>query len=89
MGHTLTLNVPEDVYQSLQRQAEQTGQSPETVAVQLLATATQPHVEDPLEQFIGAFSSQGIAWADHHDAYLGQSVRDTMHRKTPEGHPDA
>jgi hypothetical protein len=53
MGHTLTLNVPEDVYQSLQRQAEQTGQSPETVAVQLLATATQPHVEDPLEQFIG------------------------------------
>jgi hypothetical protein len=48
MGHTLTLDVPEDVYQSLQRQAEQTGQSPEIVAVQLLATATQPHGEDPL-----------------------------------------
>lgn len=29
MGHTLTLDVPEEVYQSLQRQAEQTGQSPE------------------------------------------------------------
>jgi hypothetical protein len=89
MGHTLTLDVPEDVYQSLQRQAEQTGQSPEIVAVQLLATATQPHGEDPLEQFIGAFSSQGVDWADHHDAYLGQSIRDTMRRETPEGHPDA
>jgi hypothetical protein len=30
MGHTLTLEVPEDVYQSLRQQAEQTGQSPET-----------------------------------------------------------
>jgi hypothetical protein len=89
MGHTLTLDVPEGVYQSLQRQAEQTGQSPETVAVQLLAAATQLPGEDPLEQFIGAFSSQGLDWADHHDAYLGQSVRDTMCRETPEGHPDA
>jgi hypothetical protein len=87
MGHTLTLDVPEDVYQSLQQQAEQTGQSPETVAVQLLATATQHQVEDPLDQFIGAFSSQGIDWADRHDAYLGQSVRDTMHHETPEGRP--
>lgn len=79
MGHTLTLDVPEDVYQSLQQQAEQTGQSPETVAVQLLATATQPRSEDPLELFIGAFDSQGVDWVTHQDAYLGQAVRDTMH----------
>ena len=89
MGHTLILDVPADVYQSLQRHAEQIGQSPETVAVQLLATATQPHIEDPLEQFSGAFSSQGVDWADHHDTYLGQSVRDTMRRETPKGHPEA
>ena len=89
MGHTLTLDVPEDVYQSLQHQAEQTGQSPETVAVQLLATATQPRVEDPLEPFIGTFSSHGLDWVDHHDAYLGQAVRDTMRREAPEGPPDA
>lgn len=84
MGHLLTLNVPEDVYQSLQRQAEQCGQSLETIAVQLLATAVQPRVEDPLERFIGAFSSQGLDWADRHDVYLGQVVRDTMYRETPE-----
>ena len=89
MGHTLTLDVPEEVYQSLLQKAEQTGQLPEAVAVQLLATAIQPHVEDPLEQFIGAFSSHSVSWADHHDTYLGTAIRDTLHRNTSEGHPDA
>ena len=83
MGHALTLDVPEDVYQSLRRQAEQTGQSPEAFAIQLLATATQHLGTDPLEQFIGAFSSHGTDWVDHHDAYLGQAVRDTMRREAP------
>ena len=63
MGHTLTLDVPEDVYQSLMQQAKQTGQAPEALAVQLLAAATQHQVDDPLEQFIGAFSSHGADWA--------------------------
>ncbi len=89
MRHTLTLDVPEDVYQSLRQKAEQIGQSPEALAVQLLATATQHQSADPLEQFIGAFDSQGSDWADHHDTYLGQSVRDTMRREASEGHPDA
>jgi hypothetical protein len=89
MGHTLTLDVPEDVYQSLLQKAEQTGQLPEALAVQLLATATQRRIDDPLEQFIGAFSSHGSDWADHHDAYLGKSVQDTMRRKPHKGDPDA
>jgi hypothetical protein len=80
MGHTLTLDLPEQVYQCLQQQAEQTGQSPETVAVQWLAAATQFYVADPLEQFIGAFSSHGTDWADHHDVYLGQAVRGLVRR---------
>jgi hypothetical protein len=89
MGHTLTLDVPEDVYQSLMQKAKQTGQAPEALAVQLLATATQHQVDDPLEQFIGAFSSYGADWADHHDTYLGESIRDTMRREDSEGNPDA
>ena len=89
MGHKLTLDVPEDVYQSLIQQAEQTGQPPEAVAVQLLATATQHRVDDPLEQFIGAFSSQGANWADQHDAYLGKTVKDSMDHAPSQEHPDA
>ena len=45
MGHTLTLDVPEDVYRSLMQKAKQTGQAPEALAVQLLATATQHQVQ--------------------------------------------
>jgi hypothetical protein len=89
MGHTLTLDVPEDVYQSLIQKAEQTGQLPEAVAVQLLATATQSQVDDPLEQFIGAFSSHGANWADQHDVYLGKAAKDAMDHTASKGHPDA
>jgi len=89
MGHTLTLDVPEDVYQSLIQQAEQTGQPPEAVAVQLLATATQRRVDDPLEQFIGAFRSHSADWVDQHDAYLGKAAKGFMDPETSKGHPDA
>ena len=82
MGQTLTLEVPEDVYKLLKKRAEQTGQPPEALAVQLLATATQNIEDDPLEKFIGAFSSSGSDWADHHDKHLGKSVKEEM--DTPE-----
>lgn len=89
MGHTLTIDIPEDVYQLLLQKAEQTGQPPEAVAVQLLTTVIQPQSTDPLEQFIGAFDSQGADWADRHDAKLGESIRDTMRREASEGPSDA
>jgi hypothetical protein len=89
MGHTLTLDVPEDVYQSLIQQAEQTGQPPEAVAVQLLASATQHKVDDPLEQFIDAFRSHSADWADQHDMYLGKAVKGSMDSETSKDHPDA
>ena len=89
MGHTLTLELPEEVYQSLLQTAAQAGEPPEAVAVQLLTTATQRRAEDPLEPFIGAFNSEGSDWADRHDAYLGKAVRDTMHGEEREGQPDA
>jgi hypothetical protein len=89
MSHTLTLDVPEDVYQALIQQAEQTGQPPESVAVQLLATATQQRGDDPLEQFIGAFRSHAADWADQHDTYLGKAAQSSMDPATSKGQPDA
>lgn len=77
MGHTLTVDLPEEVYESLVRTAEQTSQPPAAVAAQLLATVTKALVEDPLAQFIGAFDSRGSDWADRHDAHRGQSVMET------------
>ncbi|MEA2563789.1 MAG: hypothetical protein QOH06_5293 [Acidobacteriota bacterium] len=75
MGHALILNVPEELYRSLIQRAEEVGQKPESLAVQLLKAATSPGVSDPLEPFIGALSSQRTDWADRHDAYLGKSPR--------------
>jgi hypothetical protein len=85
MGHALTLDLPEDVYQGLIQQAEQTGQSPEAVAIQLLATAIQHRGDDPLEQFIGAFRSHASDWADRHDAYLGKSAKGCTDPVTSKG----
>jgi hypothetical protein len=85
MGRTLTLDVPENVYQSLIQQAEQTGQPPEAVAVRLLATVTQHRVDDPLEQFIGAFHSHGTNWANQHDAYLGKTAKVSMDSEISKG----
>ena len=89
MGHTLTLDVPEDVYQALIQQAEQTSQPPEAVAVQLLANATQHRGDDPLEQFIGAFRSHAADWADQHDTYLGKAAQGSMDPATSKDQPDA
>lgn len=74
MSHTLTLQVPEDLYESLLEAAKQTGQRPEMLAVQWLAQGPHAEVDDPLEQFIGAFTSHGVDWVEHHDTYLGDGA---------------
>ena len=74
MGHSLTLELPDDVYESLLNAAKETSQPPDAVATQLLTAATQHPSEDPLERFIGAFDSRGSDWADQHDVHLGRSV---------------
>ena len=74
MSHTLTLEVPEDVYEALLKTAELTGQPPEALAVQWLTQATQQDARDPVEQFIGAFNSHGSDWLERHDEYLGRAA---------------
>lgn len=76
MEHSLTLKLPENVYQSLLKTATQTEQQPETIAVQWLKKITQQQETDPLEKFIGAFNSNIPDWADEHDKYIGQSLLD-------------
>ena len=78
MGHTLTFEVPEKVYNSLKRSAAHIGQLPEVLAANLLAEATERLGDDPLEEFIGTLKSSIPDWADHHDQYIGKSVRDSM-----------
>ena len=74
MTHALTLELPEQVYETLIKAAKRKGQRPETVAVQWLVAATESQEDDPFERFIGAFSSNVPDWADRHDEYLGQGL---------------
>lgn len=74
MSHVLTLDVPSEIYESLRQIAEQAGQSPEVVAIKYLATVTGQVTDDPMEDFIGAWRSNGLAWPDQHDTYLGQAI---------------
>lgn len=84
MSHTLTIEVPDDLYEPLRKTASQHGQSPEALVTQWISLAVQQFADDPLEQFIGALSSQDTDWADRHDQYLGKAVADTV-RTTPPG----
>jgi hypothetical protein len=80
MNYPLMLELPENVYESLIKKAKQAGKSPEVLAVQLLTTATQTLIDDPLEPFIGAFGSNISDWADAHAKYLGLSVNQKTQR---------
>lgn len=70
MVHQLHLEVPDDIYQSLVETSQQTGQPLEDLAVEWLETAQKQLAEDPLDRFIGAFSTNIPDWADDHDKYL-------------------
>ena len=78
MGRTLTLEVPDEVYNPLLKTAEQTGQNPEELAIQWLTAVVETFSNDPLEEFIGAFFSDIPDWADQHDKHLGQSLMEEM-----------
>ena len=80
MVHTLTLEVPERVYAPLAKAAQETGKTPEEMAVQYLANVVGRFDvdDDPLNKFIGAFDSGAADWADKHDEYIGKALMNEM-----------
>ena len=85
MSHTLILDVPEDVYEPLLKKAKQAGSTPEELAVKWLLTIIRNVMNDPVENFIGAFSSNISDWADQHDKYLGGTLMEKMSGKEEKG----
>jgi hypothetical protein len=88
MSYTLTIEVPDSIYEPLQRTASQTGQSPEALITQWVSVAVKQFADDPLEQFIGALRSQGSDWADNHDQHLGKAIANTMQTSVPRNTAD-
>jgi hypothetical protein len=85
MGRTLTLKLPEEVYQPLAQTAERTGTTPAQLAVEWLAAASRQATGDPLEPFIGALRTGVPDWPDQHDQYLGQALREPTSEGTKPG----
>lgn len=74
MSHVLQLELPEDIYKRLVKNARQKGHSPEEIAIEYLKSILSKLEDDPIEKFIGAFHSDITNWADQHDKYLGQTL---------------
>ncbi len=74
MSHSLTIDVPEDVFSYLNKLALQQGKTPETLAQELVSTAVQELEEDPLLRWAGAIASEISDVAERHDYYIGQAL---------------
>ena len=51
MDYTLVLEVPENIYETLAKTAQRTGQTPEEVVMEWLEIAIQHMLDDPVESF--------------------------------------
>jgi hypothetical protein len=80
MGHTLILEVPEEVYEPLFRKAKQTGETPEKIVAVWLANAVKSLTDDPLLQLAGVFASDATDVSERHDEYIGQGLMKELHR---------
>lgn len=83
MSHVLQLELPEDIYKPLVKNAKRKGRSPEEIAIEYLKSILLKLEDDPIEKFIGAFQSDIPDWADQHDKYLGQTQMEKMRENEP------
>ena len=74
MTHSLTLDLPEEIYQPLLKTALTNGKKVEEVAVEVLASVKRKKVADPFERFIGSVKSDITNLAENHDKYIGENL---------------
>ena len=72
--HSLTLDLPEEIYQPLLKTAMTNGKKVEEVAVEVLASVKRNKVADPFERFIGSVKSDITDLAENHDKYIGENL---------------
>ncbi len=72
--HTLTLRIPDAVYDPLVTRANTLGRTPEEVLEDWVADAVLPPARDPLLQLLGTIKADKDDIALRHDEYIGQSL---------------
>jgi len=70
--NSLTLQLPNHLYESIKKAASKAGTSPEAIAIKWLETTISNFDDDPIEEFIGSIHSDIPDWGENHDRYLGK-----------------
>jgi hypothetical protein len=68
MTHTLTLEVPDQIYRSILEKASESGKPIEEIVLDRLA---KEMADDTFEKLIGSLDADVSDWADNHDKYIG------------------
>ena len=69
--HTLTLQLPDEIFEPLMRKAQRFGSTPETIVTDWVASAVLAPPEDPLLKLLGCIDSDIADAAQRHDDYIG------------------
>jgi hypothetical protein len=70
MGHSITLNLPDDAWQNLLRASRDRNETPEMAAEKLLSEA----VSDPLMSLSGCLEYSRADISERHDEYIGAGI---------------
>ena len=82
MAQPLTIELPENIFQSLAKLATQMGETPERLAVDIVTKQVQSVTDDPLLKWAGAIQSGPPDVAQRHDFYLGQTLSEDLRSTT-------
>ena len=74
MGHALTVDVSDVVYEKLHVIGAQSGRTPEQLAEEWLENAARAQEEDPLLRLSGIIETDIPDVSDRHDEYLGLAL---------------
>jgi hypothetical protein len=82
MGRTITLEIPDETFETIETQAQVRGLKPEQVVIEWLSEATKrvKPGKDPLEALIGSLESTSTDIADNHDQYVGRTLEQELRR---------
>ena len=78
MSATLTIEVSDELFIHLQRQAAQVGKTPEMLASEYLSTLLPCPLGAGLRRWAGAFASGVPDVSLRHDEYLGRSLYEEL-----------
>jgi predicted transcriptional regulator len=74
MPKTLTIELPDEIYEGLQKLAEKWKTTPERIAADWVVFQADQVLNDPLEKWIGAIDTGAHWWAERHDELFGESL---------------